>query len=94
MTKQREFVHSFEDKSDKGTLSLEVSPPTPAEIEFKVEKDGNIWVSANRAGWLHFARIAAELGLASYEPGYHFHIDRQFRRSSGAGPEVTFEIAD
>jgi len=94
MTNQREFVHRFVDNSEEGTLSIDVLPDAPAEIEFKVESNGNIWISASRAGWLHLARVVAELGLASYEPGYHFHVDRQFRPSSGAGPEVTFEIAD
>jgi hypothetical protein len=42
-------------------------------VQFKVD-GGDIWLSANRSGWLHLARICAEMGLHTESAnGYHFH---------------------
>ena len=44
-------------------------PPAGATIRFKLDRD-DIWLSCNRAGWLH----PAQFGLRTrFRPGYHFH---------------------
>jgi hypothetical protein len=92
MARHCEFVHAFEDLSSDGMLSLDLDPPPGAVIRIDLEEGGKVWLSANRTGWLHLARICAELGLAEYEPGFHFHRDPRFADSDGSGPEVSFEI--
>lgn len=90
-----EFIHRFSDCSADGCLSIDARAPSEANLEVSVDSDGNVWLSANRAGWLHFARIAAELGTSQYEPGFHFHMRPDFRDwSSGQRPEVSLEIAE
>ena len=90
-----EFVHRFTDCSADGCLSMDTRAPSGTHLEVSVDSDGNVWLSANRAGWLHLARIAAELGSSQYEPGFHFHMDPDFRdRSSGRQPAVNLEVAE
>jgi hypothetical protein len=63
-------------------------------IRVNVEENGNVWLSANREGWLHLARICAELGTRDFEPLYHFHMTFDFQGSDGSGQEITFEVAE
>jgi len=90
MIKKR-FVHEFQDHSSEGSLSFIDECEPPARIKLEIDAKGNFWFSANREGWLHFAKIAAELGLGDYEDGYHFHMDENFRLSGGS-PEFSFEV--
>jgi len=85
------FTHAFEDLSADGMLSIETDAEAPAKIRGEIDKDGNIWIIANPDGWLHLAKVCAELGLANYEDGYHFHKDRLFAHSNGA-PEISFMV--
>ena len=87
----KKFVHEFTDHSSDGSLSFIDEPEPPARIKLEIEDEGGCWFSANREGWLHFARIAAEFGLGNYENGYHFHMDENFCGSTGP-PEFTFEV--
>lgn len=88
----KEFVHRFQDRSEVGRLSIDLDPPDGAVIEIRPVSGGDVWVSANPAGWRHLARICAELGVAEFGGGYHFHRTTEFRSSEGS-PEVTFEVA-
>jgi len=94
MNPQHDFVHRFEDHSETGELSIETDVAGAEQIQVEVSEGGKIWLSANRAGWLHLARICAELGLAAYEPGYHFHKTFDFKESDGSGPEITLGVLD
>ena len=85
------FTHEFEDDSSGGSLSIETDARPPAKIKLEVDAEGGVWVRANSEGWLHLARICAELGLGRYEHGYHFHMDEDFQWSTGA-PEFTFMV--
>lgn len=87
------FTHEFEDGSADGSLSIDTDASPPAKIQMSFDADGGFWMSANREGWLHLAKVAAELGLGKYEDGYHFHKNEKFSWSTGA-PEFSFERND
>lgn len=91
MTNKR-FIHEFIDHSADGSLSFIVEALPPARIKLDVDDEGGgFWFSANREGWLHFAKIAAELGVGNYENGYHFHVNENFKWSENP-PDFTFEV--
>ena len=52
---RHKFVHEFEDDPPHGDFEVDLDVPAGAKIQFDLDA-GNIWVSANRAGWLHLAR--------------------------------------
>jgi hypothetical protein len=87
------FVHEFDDKGPEGSMSVDTDAAAPAKVRLEVDAEGGVSIRANGEGWLHLARIAAELGLGTYETGYHFHKDGEFQWSTGA-PEFTFERDD
>ena len=87
---RQRFIHEFEDDD----FDLELDPPPGATIRFDVVGQ-EVCVSANRAGWLHLAKICATLGLDSgFTPGYHFHRTRDWQDSHEPGHEVTFGLPD
>jgi hypothetical protein len=88
------FVHEFEDDPPLGDFEVQLDPPEDARIQFHL--DGrDIWLSANRAGWLHLARICAEMGLhTESKPGYHFHRSYDWKTSLAPGHEVSFELSE
>ncbi|MBI3713951.1 MAG: hypothetical protein HY253_13460 [Burkholderiales bacterium] len=87
------FSHEFEDRSTEGMLSIDTDATSSAKIRMTIDTEAGFWMSANREGWLHLARVAAELGLGKYDEGYHFHKDENFTWSTGS-PEFTFERND
>jgi len=87
------FVHEFEDDPPHGDFEVELDTPAGAQIRFDVQGE-NIWLSTDRAGWLHLARICAEMALHSgSKPGYHFHRSYDWKTSPASGKEVSFELA-
>lgn len=92
MAGRHEFIYAFDDLSAGGELSIDLDPPANAIVRVEQETGGKVWLSANRSGWLHLARICSELALGSYDAGYHFHRNSEFKWSDGAGPEITFEV--
>ncbi len=93
MAEIKEFRHTFQDGSEGGCLSIEIDATGDEKIEVNIEEGNKIWISANRAGWLHLARICAELGLGNYEPGFHFHQDFSFHFAEAKWPEISFEVS-
>jgi hypothetical protein len=88
------FVHEFEDDPPLGDFDIELDAPKGAHILFDLNGRA-IWVSANRAGWLHLARICAEMALHSQnKPGYHSHRMNDWKDSVGPEHEVPFELSD
>jgi hypothetical protein len=85
------FNHEFDDLSADGMLFTETDLVPPAKVKLEVDEEGGFWLTANREGFIHLARIFAELGLGNYENGYHFHLDENFEFSTGA-PEFTFMV--
>ena len=87
------FVYEFEDDPPLSDLAIDLDPPPGASIKFNLDgKD--IWLSANREGWLHLARICAEMGMQSQsKPGYHFHRSYDWGESPEPGQEVSFELS-
>ena len=92
MTNKLEFKHQFVDQSEYGTFSFDTDPSKEKRINVQVDEKGNIWLSCNKKGWLHLAKVCAELGLADFEPGYHFHKTFDFDTSDGTSPEINFEV--
>jgi len=91
---KHKFVHEFEDDPPQGDFEVDLDVPPGAKIQFDLE-GGNIWVSANRAGWLHLARVCAEMALhTGFKPGYHFHRTRDWAYGLADDQEVSFELAD
>jgi hypothetical protein len=87
------FTHEVRDihyQFDDADPFMFEAPPS-ARIHMEVEEDGNFWLSANSEGYLHLARVCAELGLRKLEDGYHVHMDADFDRSAGP-PEFTFAL--
>jgi len=88
------FVHEFEDDPEHGDFQVGLDAPPGVRIRFDLDGK-NIWVSANRSGWLHLARICAEMGLHStIRPGHHFHRSYDWADSPKSGEEVSFELVD
>ncbi|MBA2637712.1 MAG: hypothetical protein H0U79_05765 [Solirubrobacterales bacterium] len=92
MSQSHKFVHQFDDHSATGELSIETNTAGGEHIRVELEEGGKVWLSANPAGWLHLARLCAELGMADYEPGYHFHKTFDFQASDGSGPEISLSV--
>ena len=86
------FIHSFEDDPPLGDFEVEHEAPAGGRIEFHLDGE-DIWLSANRAGWLHLARICAEMGMhRDFVRGYHFHMTYDWQDGGSPGREVTFEL--
>src|SRR5262245_19881606 len=86
------FVHEFEDDPPQGDFDIELDTPLGAHIQFDLE-GREIWLSANRSGWLHLARICVEMALhAQNKPGYHFHRRYDWIDSFGPECEVAFGL--
>jgi hypothetical protein len=52
---RHKFVHEFED-DPRWDFDVDLDPPAGATIKFDLDRE-DIWLSCNRAGWLHLARI-------------------------------------
>ncbi len=94
MSQRHKFVHQFDDHSATGELSIETDATGAERIRVELEDGGKVWLSANRAGWLHLARLCAELGMADYELDYHLHKTFDFQASDGTGPEISLAIGE
>jgi hypothetical protein len=88
---KKKFIHEFDDCSQDGSLSFDTDAPPGAEIKMEIDEEGGFWLQANAQGWLHLAKVCAELGAGNYEDGYHLHKDTDFQWSTGA-PEFTFVV--
>jgi len=90
------FQHEFADDPPRGDFEVNLDAPEGARIRVDAGDDG-VSVSANRAGWLHLARICAEMALHSQlPPGYHFHRSRDWSDAptSQASEQVSFELSE
>lgn len=88
------FAHEFDDDPKHGDFDVDLSLPDGARIRFDA-KHNDIWLSANKAGWLHLAKMCAEMAMHSqFKGGYHFHRAHDWKESSELGNEVSFELAD
>ena len=91
---RHKFVHEVDDDPALSDFDIDIDLPPGAKVQFSLD-DGNIWVSANRAGWLHLARVCAEMALHSrFRPGYHFHQTFDWTSSGGTEPDVSFGLAE
>jgi hypothetical protein len=87
------FVHEFEEDPPYSDLSVDTDASPAQFIQVSVRPDQKVWISANREGWLHLARICSELGTRELEEGYHFHKGFNFVATDASEPEIQFEIA-
>jgi len=86
------FEHTFLEEPRYGEFSDELwETPSEAKIQFSIGDDG-VWLVANSQGFLHLARIFAELGTRSFEEGYHFHKSEWFAKEPGSSREVSIEV--
>lgn len=90
----QEFKHVFEEDPKWGDLTVEVDTTGDEKIHINIEDDSKIWISANKKGWLHLARLCAELGSRDLKPGYHVHLDFDFKSSNSKKEEISFEVSD
>ncbi len=87
------FVYEFTDDPRYGDLSINLDCPPDAYIKFDIYNGNDFWFSANRAGWLHLAKICCEFGMQSQlESGYHVHIS-DFINTEPDDSKVTFELS-
>ena len=94
MSKLHTFIHQFEEDSEFPQMFTETDATGEQSIKVNVEENGNVWLSANREGWLHLAQLCAELGTMDFEPLYHFHMTFDFQGSNGSEQEISFEVAE
>lgn len=88
------FTHTVSD-SGEGHIPFNTDATRDQRIEMKVDANGNFWLSANREGFLHLARVFAEVGLREFPNGYHFHKNANFCfRPEVHGPEFSFGRKD
>ncbi len=87
------FEHVFEEEPDYVGLSPELlETPANAKIEFSIGDDG-VWLSANSQGFLHLARIFAELGTRDFgEEGTHFHRSSWLKKPHDPKQTVSVEL--
>ena len=90
-----EFTHTFAVDPELDDLDVDIATTSKEIVRINIETGDKIWISANKAGWLHLARICAELGTRDLEPGYHFHQNFEFSGGGNPdGPEISFEVND
>jgi hypothetical protein len=90
------FAHEFEETPRYGEISDELfETPAGARIAFS-NADNGIWLAANPEGFLHLARIFAELGTRKLPDGYHFHRSDWLKpgQASDTATEVSVELLD
>ena len=84
------FTHTLTEVDlDYITFNTDALPP--AIVQMSVHENGDFSLIANQAGYLHLARVFAELGLRKFPSGCHFHKDGSFRFHTG-GAEFTFGL--
>jgi len=94
MAKIVEFHHAVADQGPRRSLSFDAEAAREARIRIDENDEGQLRVQANRAGWLHLARVCAELGLGNFAPGFTLRLDYDFRWGAGSGPEIVLERLD
>ena len=89
----REFRHSVADADECVDVDrpFEFDDPPPGSISMSLGEDG-FWLSASREGYLHLARVFAEMGLRDFGGPQHFHVNSEFGPSAEP-PEFTFELS-
>jgi hypothetical protein len=91
---EKTFTHTVSD-SGEGHIPFTTDASSRQRIEMKVDANGNFWLSANREGYLHLARVFAEIALREFPSGFHFHKNANFRfRPEVPGPEFSFGLND
>lgn len=90
----REFHHVVTDADECVDVEnpFEFDDAPAGSISMSIGKDG-FWLSATREGYLHLARVCAEMALRDFGEAQHFHVGPDFGPSSGA-PEFTFELSN
>lgn len=90
----KEFSYKLPSNVEAGCLNVELEPPNGADIQFECHENGKkIWITANQKGWLHLAKVFAELGLREdLDEEYHVHRSFEFKDSTEEMPEVTLGI--
>jgi len=85
------FQHLIQESDEQFSLEFDHDAPANAYVRMEIDKEGDFWLSANQEGYLHLARVFAEMGTRPLEDGYHFHQNSSFRSSEGS-PEFSFEV--
>jgi len=85
------FVHEFEEDPQWGDLSVGLAPPEGAIVGVRVDGKA-VLLYANSAGFLHLARIFAELGTRDLEEEYHFHAGPDFEEMGGGPNEIELTV--
>jgi hypothetical protein len=77
------FVHEFEDDPPLSDFEVDLDAP-----------QGAIWLSADRAGWLHLARICSEMALHTVSSRDHFHRSYDWEDFPARRRMVSFELSE
>jgi len=85
------FQHLIHESDEQFSLEFDYDTPANAYVRMEIDKEGDFWLSANQEGYLHLARVFAEMGIRPLEDGYHFHMNSDFRHSGGSR-EFSFEV--
>jgi hypothetical protein len=87
------FVYEFEDDPAQWRMASHLDPPNGAKVLFEIENQREIWISGNRAGWMHLAKICAEMAMRSdLEIGDHIHRSYNLTDATTKQLEVSFEF--
>ena len=85
------FTHEFEE--DPPLSDLTVSLDMPSDAIAGVRVDGNaVLLYANAVGFLHLARIFAELGTRDVVEEYHVHFGPDFENGGSGSDEIELTV--
>ena len=79
------FEHVFEDDPPLSDLTVSIAPPKDAIVGVRVDQKA-VLLYANAEGFLHLAKIFAEIGTRDLEEEYHIHVGPDFE-DGGCGPD-------
>jgi hypothetical protein len=85
------FVHEFEEYPPLSTRTQDISLPEGAIVGVRVDEKA-VLLYANSTGFLHLARLFAEIGTRDLEDEFHFHVGPDFENMGGGPGEVELTV--
>ena len=84
--KMERFEYVFSDESSQRKLTFDYGAEDDELLRFGTDDGGEVFLGANRSGFLALAKICIKLAMGEYKPGYHLHVGEDF---SATGLTIT-----